>query len=218
MKLNKRLNALYEAVDDGAVVADIGCDHAQLCIQLILNGKCKQAYACDLNEGPLKQAKKNIEYYKLQDKIIPCLSNGLAAVNDDVTVVVIAGMGFETIQSILEAHPKKLDQRKFIIQSNTDVEKLRKWISNHHYKLLEERVVYDEHYYQILSFNCEYDDPLTESEIRFGRKMIRDFAFYSMWKYRLSKYEKILRGLEEQQPRHIEILKEMHFIYETLGS
>lgn len=220
MKLSKRLNALCDYIEKGAIVADIGCDHAQLCINLVISGKCDKAYACDINEGPLIQAKKNIEYYKLTDQIIPCLSNGLGAVNDDVNTIVIAGMGFETIQMILEQYPEKLNEnRTFVIQSNKDVEKLRRWISTHHYSIIKESVIHeDEHYYQLISFHTKQDQSLSEAEIRFGRKMKKDFTFYSMWKYRLSKYEQILRNLDEHHPRYEEVIQEMKYIYEEFGS
>lgn len=220
MKLSKRLYALSDLIGDGEVVADIGCDHAQLCIHLIDSGKCKRAYACDINEGPLTQAKKNIEYYKLENKIDICLSDGLAAVHDDVTTVVMAGMGFETIQMILNQNKEKLiSKRKFIVQANKDVEGLRNWISKHQYKIIKEVVVFeDSHYYQIIVFVCEKDNSLSEAQIRFGKQMKKDFTFYSMWKYRLSKYEQILRNLDENNPRYDEIMNEMKFIYEEFGS
>lgn len=220
MKLSRRLDALCDLIDNDEVIADIGCDHAQLCIKLIKSGKCKKAYACDINEGPLAQAKKNIEYYNLEDKIETCLSDGLTAVNDDVTTIVIAGMGFETIQMILNQNPEKLKiGRKFIIQANKDVEGLRKWISSHQYKIIKEVVVFeDSHYYQLIVFACEQDESLSESQIRFGKQMRKDFTFYSMWKYRLSKYEGILRSLDEHNPRYLEVMNEMRYIYEEFGS
>lgn len=220
MKLSRRLDALCDLIDSDEVIADIGCDHAQLCIKLIESGKCKKAYACDINEGPLAQAKKNIEYYKLEDKIETCLSDGLAMVNDDVTTVVIAGMGFETIQMILNENPQKLKLgRKFVIQANKDVEGLRKWISKHQYKIIKEVVIFeDSHYYQIIVFECEQDESLSASQIRFGKQMRKDFTFYSMWKYRLSKYENILRSLDENNPRYSEVMNEMRYIYEEFGS
>ncbi|NCC54563.1 MAG: SAM-dependent methyltransferase, partial [Erysipelotrichia bacterium] len=165
-------------------------------------------------------AKKNIEYYKMSDCITTCLSDGLAALQDDVNCVVIAGMGFETIQSILNNHLEKLHaNRTFIIQANKDVEQLRRWISAHHFQMIKEMVVKeDKHYYQILAFRCCEGDVLSEQEIRFGKKMKKDFTFYSLWKYRLSRYEAILRTLDENNPRYKQVFTEMMYIYQEFGS
>lgn len=219
MKLSLRLKAISEFVESNEIVADIGCDHAQLCSFLVLENKIHKAYACDVNEGPLKQADATIKHYSLEEAITLQLSNGLDKLCDDVTTIVIAGMGFETIKAILEKDIDKLKDKTCIIQSNNDVEKLRKWISEHHYHILKECIVHEDgHYYQIISFNDKEKECLNEKEIKFGKKMIKDDTFYSFWKYRLCKYEKILRGLDEKTSRHQEIYREMIDIYEEFGS
>ena len=55
MKLSKRLSVLASFVNKGDVVADIGCDHAQLCCALVKSGQVDKAYACDIAQGPLMQ-------------------------------------------------------------------------------------------------------------------------------------------------------------------
>lgn len=220
MKLSTRLLALAHCIDDNAIVADIGCDHAQLCIKLVLDGKCQKAYACDINEGPLQQARKNVEYYNLSDKISICLSDGLNSVSEDVTHVVIAGMGFETIQTILNQNLDKChENRTFVVQSNTDVEGLRHWISEHNFKITKEFVLREEqHFYQMIVFQCCYDDALNEEEIRFGKVMRKDLAFYSMWKYRLAKLEQVLASLPNNHEKYQDTLNEMLYIYKEFGS
>lgn len=218
MKLSKRLNALYALVKEDDIIADIGCDHAQLCCRLVSEKNIAKAYACDVAQGPLLQAQKNIEHYNLQDRIQTVLSDGLDNLAEDVTCIVVAGMGFETVCQILDKNIDKLKKRRCIIQVNRDVEGLRKWISDHHYHIQNEFCVLDEHYYQIIEFDTTSDQPLVEKEIIFGRRMKHDFDFYSNWKFNLSKYEKILRGLEMDHSRYQEVLSKMIMIYELFGS
>lgn len=219
MKLSNRLKAISEFVNKNEVVVDIGCDHAQLCSYLVLENKIQKAYACDVNEGPLKQAEATIQHYSLEKAITLQLSNGLEHLKDDVTTIVIAGMGFETIKTILEKDIDKIQNKTCIIQSNNDVEKLREWISNHNYHILKECVIYEEgHFYQIISFNTKQDNCLEKNEIKFGKAMLKDDTFYRFWKYRLSKYETILHSLNKESLRYQEILQEMIDIYIEFGN
>lgn len=219
MKISNRLEKIASFIEKEEIVADIGCDHAQLCCYLVVEGKCKKAYACDINEGPLQQAKKNIQYYNLEGNIETILCDGLDKINEDVQTIVIAGMGFETIHHILNSNSTLLMNRKCIIQSNRDSTKLRLWISSNHFAIVKEAVVYEEgHYYEIISFVCDTGKELNEHEIMFGSKMEKCDTYYSMWKTRMGKYEKILRGLPKDSPRYIEVFSLMTMIYQEFGS
>ncbi|MDF9824434.1 tRNA (adenine22-N1)-methyltransferase [Breznakia sp. PF5-3] len=203
MKLSKRLQAIYDLVDEKAIVGDIGCDHALLSCALVLNEKASKVYACDINEEPLQQARKSIQYYKLEDQIEIIQCDGLDMLPSDVDTIVIAGMGYETIKSILDKHPEKLKGcNKIIIQSNRDVEKIRKYVSDHHYHIQSEQCVFDLHYYQIIVFDCSNDSELNKKELLFGRRMIKDNVFLQMWFSNLKKYESILGKLSEKNEKY----------------
>ena len=60
IKLSKRLSTAASYVRSGAVVADIGTDHAYLPIYLVSQGVAVTALASDINEGPILKAKENI--------------------------------------------------------------------------------------------------------------------------------------------------------------
>ena len=57
----KRLETILSFVEQGAFVADIGTDHAQLPILLVERNICNKVYACDEKKGPLSIAKENIK-------------------------------------------------------------------------------------------------------------------------------------------------------------
>ena len=217
MKLSKRLKVIYDLVDEGAVVGDIGCDHALLSCALMLNGKAKKVYACDINKEPLKQARKSIEYYKLEDQIDVIHCAGLDKLPKDVDTIVIAGMGYETIRMILDQHPEKIEHyKRIIIQSNRDVESIRKYISEHRYHIQEEVCVFDLHYYQIIVFDCSEDEKLTKKEILFGRRMKKDNVFMQMWFANYRKYEAILKKLPKSNENYASLKEVMDLIEEEI--
>ena len=69
MKISNRLKLIASFVDDNSYVIDVGCDHALLDIFLVQNKFNVKTIASDVNKGPLDSAKKNIQDYKLEDKI-----------------------------------------------------------------------------------------------------------------------------------------------------
>ena len=77
MKLTDRLLKIAELCENSRSVIDVGCDHAKLPIYLIENGIIERAVATDIKEGPIKNARKNIEANGLSDRIKTNLSNGL---------------------------------------------------------------------------------------------------------------------------------------------
>ena len=165
--LSKRLLAIAKLVDKNKVVYDIGSDHGLLPCFLVLNKICLKAYAIDNKKGPLNRAKETINKYHLQGKVIPLLSDGLNGVKEDGEIIVIAGMGYYTLYDIFKDKDlSKYD--KLIVQINKDVDKLRKYISAHNYTIIDEVIVKDDKYYQIIVFNSNYHDAYSKLEIDYG--------------------------------------------------
>ena len=165
--LGIRLQAVVDMVDTGSVAADIGCDHALVCIALIERGISSRCYACDVAQGPLSRARQAIEEAGLQGKIIPVLQDGIVGLADDVDTVIIA--------------------------SHTDVEKLRRFLSNSHFVIDQERIVKERHYYQIIKAHHEREAAaLSEDEILFGLHRDDDPLFREYWERELEKCRLIL--------------------------
>lgn len=210
MKLSNRLTAIFNLVEESRVIADIGCDHALLPIALVEAGKCTQAYACDINVGPLKRAQEAIQLHGLEEHISAVLCDGLDALSNDVDCIVIAGMGYETIKGILEKNIQKLSQfKQIILQSNNHVEDLRVWMSEHGFKIHAEALVYEHHYYQVLSVSKAQEAKLTCEQCRFGIYLDTHPLFQSYWESILCKQEAILCKL---QPEHESYQKTKHYI------
>lgn len=188
--ISDRLAAIAYMIDSNKVVFDVGSDHGLLPCFLVESGISPKVYAGDIAEGPLNSAKENIEKRGLSDKVITVLSDGLTKANDDVDVVVIAGMGYHTIKHILDSCDVTRYQN-IIVQSNTDVELVRQYISDHEYTIEDERMIYDGFYYQIIKFSADMHDKYSDVEIKYGPVLLkkRDHIFLD---YLRSKREKLI--------------------------
>jgi tRNA (adenine22-N1)-methyltransferase len=167
--LSNRLTAVYNAVKDSEIVADICTDHALLPIELVKNKKVLKAYACDIAEGPLEFAKLNIIKENLEDKITTMLTDGMQNLPKEVDTLVIAGVGYYTVEEILDHDIEKLyNFKRIVVQVNKDVRFLRQWISDHHFTILDETIVYEALYYQVISFNTNFHRTYSFLEINLG--------------------------------------------------
>ncbi len=172
----KRIDCIAEMVESVDVFADIGTDHAYLPIHLVCSGRVKHAYACDITEGPLSVAQSHIDREGLSNQITTILSNGFENVPNDVESVVIAGMGCHTAISILEnAGDRLADLKQIIVQPNNEIEEFRTWISEHHYTIDAEQVVYDRgHDYVVISFSCKNHPFYTKEELVLGPCLMKE--------------------------------------------
>ncbi len=154
MNISKRLRVIGDLVSDNSFILDIGCDHALLDIYVILSKKNVKAIASDINEGPLKIAKENIEKYKVQKDIKLVKKDGLKAYEKGVDTVILSGLGSMKIVDILKNDKEKLKKiNKLIISSNNDYYYLRNNIINLGFKISDEVIVFDKNkYYPIIIF------------------------------------------------------------------
>ena len=142
--LSPRLKVCAGLVAPGDRVADIGCDHGYLRLYLLLDGIASAVIAADINEMPLQSAMRNAEKYGVQDKIHFYLSDGVRNIPQDFDTLVCAGMGADTMVSILEAAPwLRSDQYRLILQCQSKTPMLRQYLSEKGWRITEESVVRD---------------------------------------------------------------------------
>ena len=93
IQISRRLQSVAFFVQEGKVLADVGCDHGYIPIYLLQKKKIKKAIAMDINQGPLMRAKEHIQEWGLENYIDTRLSDGVGALKpDEVQSVVIAGI------------------------------------------------------------------------------------------------------------------------------
>ena len=204
--ISKRLKTLSTLVPKGAVVCDIGTDHAYLPCELIRQGICEKVYACDIAEGPLKQAAKTIAETGCSESVITILCPGFSKVPEDANCMVIAGMGWKTIEMILENDFERLSQfERIILQSNRDVVMLRKWVNDHDMTIEQEKVVEDAgKTYEIVCISVKKHGPYTEKEMKYGPILLkeRDEEFLKYLDRRILKNELIASKVTDERKRN----------------
>ncbi len=166
ISLSPRLLACSGFVRTGDRVADIGCDHGYLGIYLLTKGIAVSVIASDINEGPLQSALKNAEKYGVRDRMSFYLSDGVRNIPRDFDVMVCAGMGADTIVSILEAAPwLKSDGYRLILQCQSKTPMLRQYLSEQGWYIAEETVLRDGRFlYTVMEVIFQPDLPRLRAE------------------------------------------------------
>ena len=142
--ISDRLLACCRFIKSGDRVADIGCDHGYLGIYLLKNQIASQVIAADINEGPLNAAVFNAEKFGVRDKMQFYLSDGVKNIPREFDTMVCAGLGGDTMISILEAAPwLKEGNYRLILQCQSKRPELRKYLSENGWFIREEAVLKD---------------------------------------------------------------------------
>ena len=142
--LSSRLEAACRFVNSGDRVADVGCDHGYLGIYLLKNNIASFVYASDINEGPLNAAVFNAEKFGVRDKMQFYLSDGVRNIPRDFDTLVCAGMGGDTMISILEAAQwLKEGNYRLILQCQSKRPELLKYLGEHGWFIRNETVLKD---------------------------------------------------------------------------
>ena len=158
--LSKRLSALAGMVEKNSSVIDVGTDHGFIPVFLALNGACVRIIASDIREGPLKSAVKNAGEHGVSSHIEFTLAPGLEGISaGDVDTVIIAGMGGETIISILnDADWVKNPGIRLILQPQTKLFELLSWLSENGFRISgAELVSEDKRIYTVFSAEISAD-------------------------------------------------------------
>lgn len=153
MILPKRLSLIASMVDRGAVVADIGTDHAHLPIYLVNNNVCPSALACDIKESPLESGRQNIVLCHLEDKIQTRLSDGLSNIkSNEADTFTIAGMGGDMIIHILSSCPYIFDDKyTLILQPMTKYPTLMGWLFDNGFEIIRQECIHEgKHCYTVI--------------------------------------------------------------------
>ena len=207
--ISKRLELVASFVPQGAILLDVGSDHAYLPIELVERGQIEGAIAGEVVEGPYQSAVKNVEAHGLKEKIQVRLANGLSAFEeaDQVSVITIAGMGGRLIARILEEGLDKLaNVERLILQPNNREDDLRIWLQDNDFQIVAESILEEAgKFYEILVVEVG-QMKLSASDVRFGPFLSKEVSpvFVQKWQKEAAKLEFALgqipeKNLEERQ-------------------
>lgn len=144
LPLSQRLLSCCAFVHPGDRVADVGCDHGYLGIYLLKNNIARSVIASDVNENPLLCAVNNAVKYGVKDKMEFFLSDGVRNIPHDFDCMVCAGMGADTMISILEAAPWLQDSRyRLILQCQSKRPELRRYLVKQGFAINKETLAQD---------------------------------------------------------------------------
>lgn len=204
MRLTGRLKTIAAYLSPWSRVADVGTDHAYLPIYLAKKNMYSRIIATELNSGPLQRAREEVLSLGLGQQIELRQGNGLECLEvGEVEVVVIAGMGGETIRDILANSLSIAKSLEIIIlQPMSRQYLLRSWLIDNGFSLIDESLVAEEnHLYQIIVVKPEgSQEKYSELELEIGPLLLKKKVNYleSHLEKILQRYHQIAKDLAEQ--------------------
>lgn len=147
-----RLECIKYMVSKCSIAADIGTDHGYVAEMLLRDNICEKVIATDLNEGPLNRAVEHLKSVNLSDQCDFRLGSGLTVLNEnEADALVIAGMGGELIADIIEtSRDIALKATQLILQPMTTADKLRRYLNENGFKIIDENIVKELHHYYFI--------------------------------------------------------------------
>lgn len=216
LPLSNRLLACASFVLPGDRVADVGCDHGYLGIYLLKNGVASSVIASDVKEGPLQSALRNAEKYDVKDKMRFYLSDGVRGIPKDFDCLICAGMGADTMISILEAAPwLKSDNYRLILQCQSKRPELRSYLSRQGYAIRRETLAQDGKFiYPIMEVIYAPGEPLTDAQCYISPALRGSDLLPAFYDRVLSGLRQTVAGLErsggEKYGQYKAILEELY--------
>ena len=199
VKLSRRLAAVARHVPPGTVVADIGADHALLPLHLVGGEIASRVVAVEAGCGPYDIAVAAVRRSGLEKSIEVRLGDGLQVlVPGEAGVVVLAGMGGETICRILAAGRPVLEQLdRLIVQPMRDVPLVRRWLADNGWRLREEEVVQEEGHYYIIMVAGPGREKIDDVLLELGPRLLekRDPVLFNFLQHRRNQITAVLEGL-----------------------
>lgn len=134
-QLDERLSAIAQLVleavsqKEAPCMVDVGCDHGQLTAHLLERCGKLSAIASDVSAPSLEKAKRLFAAKGFGGRVRTVVADGLGGVDRAVDVIVMAGMGAQTILKIIGEGREKIGGAALILQSNVDLPMLREQLA-----------------------------------------------------------------------------------------
>jgi len=169
-------------VSKSDTVADIGTDHGYVAEMLLRDDIAHKIIASDLNKGPLNRATEYLTAKKMSKQCDFRLGSGLTVLmENEAEAIIIAGMGGDLITDILSASRNiALSTKQLILQPMTAIDKLRRYLYQNGFKIIDENVVKEFHHYYFI----------IKAEPGIGN--VEDDIYYEISKHLLDKKDEIM--------------------------
>ena len=144
IELSERLRMIASLVPKCNTAADVGTDHGYLAAWLLQHEVVQFMFASDIHAGPLARAKQTAQEQDLASAMEFHLCDGLQFSGaEKADAVIIAGMGGETMVSILEAAPWAWRDTALILQPQSKHKLLYAWLREHKIPIQEAKLCTD---------------------------------------------------------------------------
>ena len=216
--LSARLQACCNYICSGDRVADIGTDHGYLGIWLLEQGIASSVIAADIVPGPLSAAKSNAAKFGFSDRMEFYLSDGVQSIPRDFDTMVCAGMGGDTMISILSAAPWLKDNKyRLVLQCQSKTPMLRRYLSDNGWRITEESALKDGRFiYTVMEVYYQPDYPrLNDCECYFSPALLENPSEYTAEYYRRVVDGIRIAVIHQNDPEKKQLLEELTALAET---
>ena len=212
--LSKRLQRCADYIGCANRIADIGCDHGYLGISLLKNGQVKSVIAADIRPMPLQAAKENAKRFGFDEQMEFFLSDGASAIPRDFDVMVCAGMGADTMISIIENAPwLKSTSYRLVLQCQSKTAMLRKYLNENGLSIVRESAIKDGRFlYSVMEVVFKQEVPFTPGQCHFSPALAKELTEENIAYYRqvVTRLEREVAGQKEAaDPVSMEALREL---------
>lgn len=192
-----RLETIVDMIKFENCVADIGCDHGYVGLELFKREKINRLIATDVSKQCLEKSNKLFERldYNYEGRV----GDGLKPLDyNEADTVIIAGMGGELIKNIVTDELKKTRSiKKFIIQPMTEPEKVREIFFEIGFNRTRDLIVKEKkHYYFIMQFELK-GEPESREDFMYTKLLKEQPLFKDYIEHEINKREQIINQIKK---------------------
>ena len=171
-----RIETILSMIHTCGTAADIGTDHGIVALELLRRGIAGRVIATDISAASLEKAKALAAAEGIAE-METRLGDGLRPLAfGEADTAVLAGMGGRLIARILgDQEETARGIYELILQPMHSLRDLRRWLYDHEYRVLAERLAQEgDRYYHVLRVIHGQDDLILPLHMEIGRKLIEE--------------------------------------------
>lgn len=204
--MTERIRQLCSLLHRTDFFADVGCDHGYCTEYMLRSGLCKRAIVTDVSAECLAKAETLLSDYIRSGVCSSLCTDGLQGVPQDVSLVLISGMGGMEIKKILQ---NGFLPAAFVLQPMRDGRALRTYLIGQGAKIVRDFTFFAEgKFYDVIAGYADGGTAAySEAEKDFGRENIveRGEAFLSFLREETDKLKGFsLREMSEESRRALQ--------------
>ncbi|MFR1324201.1 MAG: tRNA (adenine(22)-N(1))-methyltransferase [Ezakiella massiliensis] len=192
-----RLEQIVDLIEFEECLADVGCDHGYVGLELFKKGKIKKLIATDISADCLE--KSNFLFADKPYDYEGRVGDGLKPIEKaEADAVVIAGMGGDLIAKIVCADEEKTKSlKKFIIQPMTEPEKVRKTFYDLGFTQTHDLIVKEKkHYYFVMVFELLDTKDQAEEDYVYTKLLQAHLLFRDYINHEIRKRKNIINEIK----------------------